>query len=80
MTHFSSGILGVVVAVVGVVGMIVFNRQFVRIAPKPKGPAARLGLFQPGKSGRVPIVTVIGVGSVLFGIMAMFIAVTEQPL
>lgn len=79
MTHFWFGVLGAAVAVIGV-ALAIFNRQFVNAMPAPKGPAARLRMFQPGPTGRVPILTVIACGWIVVGLVFLWVAVTRQPL
>ena len=79
VTHFWFGVLGVVVAVLAVL-LVKFNRQFVNAVPAPRGPAARLPMFQPRPNGRVPIVTFIGCGWVAVGVAFVWVAVTRQPL
>jgi hypothetical protein len=79
MTHFWLGVFGIAVAVIGV-ALVIFNRQFVNAMPAPKGPAARLKMFKPGPSGRVPILTVIACGWIVVGLVFVLVAVARQPL
>ena len=79
MTHFWFGVMGVAVAVVGVL-VTIFNRQFVRVMPPPKGRVARIRWFQPGSNGRVPILTIISLGWVAVGSLFVWVAATGQPL
>lgn len=77
VTDFWFGVLGVVQAVIGVL-MVRFNRQLASAVPPPRGPEARLPLFQRGRNGRVPVLTIIGCGWVLMGAVLVWIAVTGQ--
>lgn len=76
MTPLMMGLLGLAVAVTGV-ALIRFNRQFVNAVPAPRGPAADLSLFKPGATGRVPIVTIIGSGWIIFGLALAATALTK---
>lgn len=79
MTHFWFGLLGVAVATSGL-GLVIFNRQFVKAVPALAGPVARIGMFKPRPSGRVPIVTVIGCGWIVVGLTFLGVGLTKQPL
>lgn len=79
VTHSWFGVMGVAVAVVGVL-LTIFNREFVRVMPPPRGRAARIRWFLPGSNGRVPILTIISLGWVVVGSVFVWIAATGQPL
>lgn len=79
MTHFWLGVFGIAVAVIGV-ALVIFNRKVVNAMPAPKGPVARLKMFKPGPSGRVPVLTVIAYGWIVVGLVLVWLAVTRQPL
>ena len=72
--------------VVGV-AVVGFNRQLVaKVHPLTRRvpPWRRLiddwKIYQPSATGRVPMLTIIGMGWVLVGRLFVWVAVTNQPL
>lgn len=86
VSHLLFGVLGGAVMVAGIL-VIVFNAALARgMLPLMRRvpPWRRLidnwQVYQPGTSGRVPMLTFIAVGWVLVGGVFVWVAVTNQPL
>ena len=86
MSHLLLGVLGGVAMVVGL-ALVVFNAALVkrwlpllRRVPPWRRLIDGMPMYQPGPSGRVPVLTFIAVGWVLVGGVFVWVAVSKQPL